>query len=85
MFSHNCQLLERPVGFAILLIYALLQMCTGLNGQWLSATELKLWRIVMLQQSEATLEGNSPLNCLNSTPRVIISLGTLLRSPLTSK
>lgn len=53
-----CQLLEKPVGFAILLIYVLLQICAGLNGQSLSATELKLWRIVMLQQSEATLEGN---------------------------
>lgn len=63
VLSHKWQLLERPVRFAILLICVLLQICAGLNGQWLSATELKLWRILILQQSEATLEGNS---CLNS-------------------
>lgn len=61
VLSHKCQLLERPVGFAILLVYVLLQISAGLNGKWLSATELKLWRIFMPQQSEATVEGNSSL------------------------
>lgn len=49
------------MGFAILLVYVLLQISAGLNGKWLSATELKLWRIFMLQQGEATVEGNSSL------------------------